>query len=651
MNPFSQEFTGRVRPPRVRLEYELELYEAKARVSPPFVIGVLADLGGDRERGLGERKFHPLDIDGFNDLLRAIAPRLKFTVPDVLGPGPSLEVEVAFSRLDDFSPGSVAARVAPLNALLGGRSTLASLLTFLEGKEEFSSLLERAVAVLERQRPPSGPPEPRSGISPGAAPPSDPEPISGELEGILRARLGGTGAKFFLEAAATFVRLRGGGGPSGGVEPSIRSSIAEIDARLSRQLDLILHHPQFQRLEGAWRGLHFLVSHTETDARLKIKAIDVSKRELVLGIAKFRGTAWDKNPLFRKLEQEFNVPGGEPYGCLVADCEFDHGLPDVETLGGLAQIAEAALAPLIANGSPRLFGLDSWRSLGGPRDLAALVGGEEHAAWSSLRKSKRSRFLALTLPRMLARLPYGPRTHPVEEFEYTEGVDPGRAEGFTWAGSAYAMAANIARASTRYGLPVRIRGIETGGLVEDLPLFTFPTSDGLVDHSCPTEIGISDRRESELAGLGLSPLCHYKDTNYAVFFTAVSLHHPPRFENSEVNARARLVTKLPYLFYGCLFGQVIRCQIRDKIGSFPDAAELEELLNRWIDQYVGPPDPASGQEEGARRPLAEAKLRIHGIEGSPGSYACDLRLVPHFLLEGLPTPIRMTFSVPAPDWS
>ncbi|HEX5658450.1 MAG TPA: type VI secretion system contractile sheath large subunit, partial [Polyangiales bacterium] len=344
---------------------------------------------------------------------------------------------------------------------------------------------------------------------------------------------------------------------------SIKALIGEIDQKLTAQLNEILHHPDFQKLEGSWRGLHHLVNNTETDEMLKIRVLPISKPELRTIARKFKGSAWDTSPLFKKVyEEEYDVLGGHPYGCLVGDFYFDHSPPDVETLGEISKIAAAAHAPFIAAAAPSVMGMESWRELSNPRDLTAIFSTPEYAAWSSLRKSEDSRYIGLTMPRFLARQPYGERSSPVEEFDFEEDTAGADATRFCWANAAYAMALNINRAFKLYGWCTRIRGVESGGAVEGLPAYTFPTDDGGIDIACPTEIGISDRREAELAKNGFMPLVHRKNTDFAAFIGAQSLQKPAVYDDPDATANAELSARLPYLFASSRFAHYLKAMMR-----------------------------------------------------------------------------------------
>jgi type VI secretion system protein ImpC len=428
---------------------------------------------------------------------------------------------------------------------------------------------------------------------------------------------------------------------------SIEAMIAALDKKLSEQLNLIMHHEDFKALESAWRGLYHLVSNTETDETLKIRVLNISKKDLGKQIKKYKGTAWDQSPLFKKLyEEEFGMPGGQPFGAIIGDYYFDHTPPDVEILSGMGQIAAAAHAPFISAAAPNLMNMDSWRQLGDPRDLTKIFQTPEYAAWRSLRQSEDARYLGLTTPRFLARLPYGSKTSPVEEFDFEEETEGGDSGKYVWNNAAYAMGTNITRAFKMYGWCSRIRGAESGGMVEGLPCHTFPTDDGGVDMKCPTEIAITDRREAELAKNGLMPLSHWKNTDYAVFVGAQSLQQPAVYDDPDATANANLAARMPYLFATCRFAHYLKCIVRDKIGSFKERGDMEAWLNKWISKYVTA-DPNATEEQKAKYPLAAAEVEVKEVEGNPGYYSSKFFLRPHYQLEGLTISLRLVSKLPS----
>lgn len=428
---------------------------------------------------------------------------------------------------------------------------------------------------------------------------------------------------------------------------AIESIVAELDRKLSEQINLIIHHEDFKALEGSWRGLHYLVNNTETDEKLKIRVMNVSKKDAGRVLKKFKGTAWDQSPLFKKIyEEEYGTPGGAPYGCLIGDYHFDHSPQDVEMLAGFSQIAAAAHTPFLAAASPTLMNMETWQELGNPRDLTKIFQTPEYAAWRSLRASEDAKYLGLTMPRTLARLPYGAKTDPVEDFAFEEDTDGADHSKYVWSNAAYAMGVNINRAFKLYGWCATIRGAESGGMVEGLPVHTFPTDDGGVDMKCPTEIAITDRREAELAKAGLIPLSHWKNTDYAVFVGAQSLNKPQEYDDPDATANANLAARLPYLFATCRFAHFLKCIVRDKIGSFKSRDNMEEWLNKWIRQYVTE-DPSASQEAKSRYPLADASVVVEDVPGNPGYYTSKFYLRPHYQLEGLTVSLRLVTKLPS----
>jgi type VI secretion system protein ImpC len=429
---------------------------------------------------------------------------------------------------------------------------------------------------------------------------------------------------------------------------SIQAMIAAIDAKLTEQINEIIHHEAFRQLEGTWRGLHYLINNTETDETLKIRVINISKKDVGKVLKKFKGVAWDQSPLFKQIyESEYGTIGGEPFGCLVSDYSFDHTPPDVEILQGMAQIAAAAHAPFLAGAAPKLMNMESWRELADPRDLTKIFQTADYAPWRSLRESEDSRYIGLAMPRYLARIPYGSKTNPVEEFAFEEDTGNADHNKYVWANASFAMAVNVNRSFKLYGWCTRIRGVESGGVVESLPCHTFPTDDGGVDMKCPTEIAITDRREAELAKNGLMPLLHRKGTDMAVFIGAQSLQKPQEYTDPDATANANLAARLPYLFATCRFAHYLKCMVRDQIGTFKERGDMEKYLNTWISQYVEP-DPARATDEAkARRPLAAAEVKVEEVEGNPGYYSSKFFLRPHYQLEGLTVSLRLVSKLPS----
>ena len=429
---------------------------------------------------------------------------------------------------------------------------------------------------------------------------------------------------------------------------TIEAMIAAIDKKLTEQINVILHHEDFTRLESAWRGLSYLVNNTETDEQLKIRVMNISKTDLHKTLKRYKGANWDQSPIFKKLyEEEFGQLGGEPYGCLVGDFHFDQSPPDVELLGEMAKVAAATHAPFITGASPSVMQMDSWQELSNPRDLTKIFQTAEYAGWRSLRDSEDARYIGLAMPRFLARLPYGSKTNPVDAFDFEEEVEGSEHNKYVWSNAAYAMAVNINRAFKLYGWCTTIRGVESGGAVPNLPVHTFPTDDGGVDMKCPTEIAISDRREAELAKNGFMPLVHRKNSDFAAFIGAQSLQKPSEYDDPDATANANLAARLPYLFATCRFAHYLKCMVRDKVGGFSTAASMQRYLQDWIMDFVdGDPDNSSEATK-ARRPLAGAEVIVEEVEGNPGYYTSKFFLRPHYQLEGLSVSLRLVSKLPS----
>ncbi len=432
----------------------------------------------------------------------------------------------------------------------------------------------------------------------------------------------------------------------GDVYASLDSLIAEIDRRLTGQINQIIHHPDYQKLESAWRGLEYLVQNSETGKDLKIKVFNVSKEELGKLFKAYRGQAWDQSPIFKKIyEAEFGQLGGQPYGSVVMDYHFDHSPPDVDILAAVSKIGAAAHCPFITGAGASLLGMDNWQQIGNPRDLGKLFDTIDYADWRGFRESEDSRYVAMCMPRFLGRRPYGAKSEPVEEFAFEEDTSGGDSSKYNWLNAAYAMAANITAAHKLYGWTTRIRGVQSGGLVENLPFATFPTDEGGVDMKCPTEVAISDRREAELSAAGLLPLIHRKNTNAAAFIGAQTVQKPKKYEDPAATANANLAARLPYIFASCRFAHYLKCMVRDWIGRYAEADKLQDELSSWVKQYVLVHKMADEIDK-AKRPLKDASIEIIADEENPGYYKGVFRFVPHYQLEGMDIGISMVSRLP-----
>jgi type VI secretion system protein ImpC len=426
----------------------------------------------------------------------------------------------------------------------------------------------------------------------------------------------------------------------------INAQIAKIDELLTLQMNEVMHHADFQKLEGSWRGLNYLVMNTETGVMLKLRLLNVTAAELLKDLE--TAVEFDQSQLFKKVyEEEYGTFGGSPYTMLVGDFEFGRHPQDMALLEKLSSVAAAAHAPLIAAADPKMFDLGSFTQLGVPRDLAKIFESAELIKWRSFRDSEDSRYVTLALPHILMRLPYGADTVPVEGLNFEEDVDGKDHAKYLWGNAAYALAQRITNAFALYKWCAAIRGVEGGGLVEGLPTHTFSTDEGDIALKCPTEIAITDRREKELSDLGLISLVHCKGTDYAAFFGGQTTQKPKVYDTDSANANARISTVLPYILAASRFAHYLKAIMRDKIGSFQTAETISSYLNRWIGNYVLAQDEA-GQEMKARYPLREARVDVSEIPGKPGCYNAVAFLRPHFQLEELTASIRLVAELPPP---
>jgi type VI secretion system protein ImpC len=429
-------------------------------------------------------------------------------------------------------------------------------------------------------------------------------------------------------------------------EAMINARISQIDKLISDQLNEVMHHQDFQKLEGSWRGLQYLVSQSETGESLKIRVMNASKKDLLKDMEK--ASEFDQSTLFKKIyEEEFGMFGGASYGTLIGDYEFGNNPQDLSLLEKVSQVAAAAHAPFIAAAAPSMFNWENYSELGDPRDLAKIFSSVEYAKWKSFRESEDSRFVNLALPHVLMRLPYGQENVPVETFNFEEEVDGTDSSKYLWGNAAYALGSRLTDAFAKYNWCGAIRGVEGGGLVEGLPVHTFKTDEGDVALKCPTEIAITDRREKELADLGFIPLVHCKGTDYAAFFSTQTNNKAKVYDSDAANANARLSSQLQYILATSRFAHYLKSMMRDKVGSFMSRQQAENFLNRWISNYVLLDDNA-GQDAKASHPLREARIDVTEIPGKPGAYRAVAFLKPHYQLDELSVSLRLVADLPAP---
>ncbi len=699
---------SRVRPPRVQITYDVETGGALEKKEIPFIVGVLASLSGKsdvKQPSLRERKLVQIDRDNFNKVLDSTAPKVAFNVPNTLGKGGQLGVSVEFHHIDDFSPDAVVLQIPALNELYQQRSRLRDFLAKLDGNDALGNLLAE---ILESDRK-----DALKGVVSDLLPAiNEARALNDEKErkeAILTAfadqLVAGTEIMllldrgqmilednqkpYALELIAEFVEqliINDDLLPAEGevnVAGVITRRVSQKDKIICRQLNHVIHHPDFQALEASWRGLHYLVMNTETGAKLKIKLLNVTFEELYKDLDK--AVEFDQSALFKLIyEDEYGTYGGEPYSVLVGDFSLGRSARDIRFLEMISGVAAAAHAPFIASAWAKLFDMDDFGNLFKPRDLTKIFESAELIKWRSFRETEDSRYITLTLPRVMLRPPYHHENNPVENIYFDEDVamnqfavdeegnpvldSEGNPQILTavdgdgveieltrkqvnpskvlWGNPAYVLAQRITNAFALYGWTAAIRGVEGGGLVEGLPAYTFESEEGDIALTCPTEVAITDRREKELNDLGFMAICHCKGTDKAAFFGGQSTNKPKAYLTDSATANARISAMLPYVLAASRFAHYIKVLMREKIGSFMTRQNVEAYLNTWIAQYVLLDDTASQQIK-SKFPLREARIDVTDVPGKPGAYRATVFLKPHFQLEELTTSIRLVADLPS----
>ncbi len=433
---------------------------------------------------------------------------------------------------------------------------------------------------------------------------------------------------------------------------TLREAIAKIDAQISEQLSVIMHGEKFKAIEGSWRGLNYLVKNSEIGEGLKVQMLNITKKELANDLAK--AVDFDQSQTYKKIyEEQFGMAGGQPFSVLLGDYYFGKTSDDTELLTNISSVAAAGFCPFVSAANAQVFGMDSFTELSNPMDMKQQFETADYLKWNGFRNSEDSRFVTLTMPRVLARVPYGRDTKKVEGFDYEEAprdavgnAKPMAHDDYCWMNASYALVARMTAAHAEYGWTTAIRGAEGGGKVTNLPTHVFHSDDGDLDAKCPTEIGITDRREKELSDLGFLPLCHYKNTDFSVFFGAQTMQRPKKYDRPEATANAAISARLPYIMATSRFAHYLKVMARDKIGSFMEAQDCETWLNRWIGNYVNATEGA-GQESRAKYPLREAKIEVKEVPGAPGSYSAVAHLRPWLQFEELTTSMRLVARIPA----
>ncbi|MBU2707894.1 type VI secretion system contractile sheath large subunit [Zooshikella marina] len=652
-----QEKLNRVRPPRVKITYDVETGGAIEQRELPFIVGIFADLTGDPVEPLPPvkvRKMVDIDRDNFDYVLAASAPRVKLSAiaNEVDGQG-KLSGDLLLNQLEDFDPLSVVKKIPKLNEIYEQRCRLRDMQAKLESSDALTQLLDDMVS----ESPSDDATKVKDDLLAAFNGKTVEEWSAVETNDTLNKLLSRDYMLLneqqrshvllllgqFVQSIVSVLDAVSAKGASTAL--LIDDSIAKLDDVLGRQLNLILHYPPFQQLEATWRGLYYLVSHTETGQLLKLKVLNISKHDLLKDLEK--AVEFDQSAIFKMIyEAEYGTYGGYPYSLLVGDYEFGRHPQDIELLIKMSSIAAAAHAPFIAAASAQLFDLDTFTALGRPRDLAKIFESVEMDGWRTFRETEDSRYVSLTLPNVLLRLPYGMDTQPVDGLPFEEIVSSKNYKMFLWGNPAYMLAERITNAFALYGWVAAIRGVEGGGVISGLPTYKYKTDEGDIAMMCPTQVAITDRREKELNDLGFMAICHCKGSNKAAFFGGQTTNKPKKYISDEANANAQISAMLPYVLCASRFAHFIKVIMRDKVGKFMTRANVEQFLNNWISQYILLDDDAS-QEVKAAYPLRAAQIQVTDVPGKPGAYRATVFIKPHFQLEELTTSIRLVADLPA----
>lgn len=710
-----QKRLGRVRPPRVQITYDVETGGAIVKRELPFVVGIVADLGGDpTAHGADvpaitpykERTFATIDRDNFDALMKDITPVLSLSnLPRYIADKPSVYAPYAdtadaqsklgtvsvpeegkfvcrlkFEKLEDFAPGNLMRQVESLNAFFERRSQLQDLAAKLDGNDALQDALHTLLFAVDHDALQQAVSAAKAELDTAtAALTEDPENAEKQKTKAKAQQEWEKAQAALAQLSATdivqmMVRETGDAAENArqtrlgedrmqaclaehkeapfelpknqSIIDMLSQRVAAKDRLLALQMDAILHATAFQRLEAAWRGLHYLVFNTETSDRLKLRLFNATFKELETDLE--RAVEFDQSLLFKRIyEEEYGTFGGEPYSCLLHINEYSTSAVDLGVLKKMTEVAAAAHTPMISAASPNFFGMESFTELPLPRDLHKIFQSADYIQWRSFRESDDARYVSLCLPHILMRLPYGKDMNPVEAFAYEENVQGESPDKYLWGNAAFALARCITTAFAKYGWTAAIRGYEGGGLVEELPIYKFMQPNGEKVALCPTETSITDRREKELSDLGFIALVYRKNSDKAAFFSGQTTQNPPLYATDSANANAKISARLPYLLNASRFAHYIKANMRDKVGSFMTADNVSKYLNNWISQYVLLSDDA-GDEIKARYPLREAQVNVSEDPSNPGAYKCVIFLRPHFQLEELTASIRLVAELPPP---
>ena len=700
MGESAQKVLGRVRPPRVNITYDVETNGAIQKKSLPFIVGILADLAGDVESkiapALKDRNFVQIDRDNFNGVMKSISPKVIIKevsnkIPDDLihflpieegtPSAETMNIPFTFTNIDDFSPVNIAKHVHHINLAFETQNRLRDILGKLDGNDKLINILSAVQGDEAKSTAVIGAFDGiKDKLVPLAYIPDDDREASVTLlkdkedkeEEIKQAWAAFDGTSnediaamldrdqgcmvlddhqkpyaYQMIAQYALDILAGLDADTRSIDPAtlIVKKIGEIQQAVQAQVNDIMHNETFQELESAWRGLHYLVMKTETGEFLKLRLFVASKEDLLQDLKK--AVEFDQSALFKKVyEDEYGTYGGDPFSMLVGDYQFGRSPVDMELLEKLSSIAAQAHTPFITSAWAKLFDMIDFDDLAKPRDLAKLFESAELVKWRAFRDAEDSRYVTLTLPKVMLRYPYGPETLPAEDIDFAEDVDGTDASRYLWGNSAYFLTERITHAFAKYGWTAAIRGVEGGGLVAGLPAHVVETKDGDKIITCPTQIAITDRREKELNDLGFVTLCHRKGWGQAAFFGGQTANKPKKYNLDSANSNASLSAMLPYMLNASRFAHYIKVIMREKIGSFQTRSSIEEYLNAWIAQYVLL-DESAGQESKAAYPLQQGRVVVTEVPGKPGAYKAVVFLRPHFQLEELTASIRLVADIPA----
>ena len=705
----TQHKLSRVRTPRVHITYDVETGGAKRRREIPFVVGVFAPLAAKSTKvpkSLADRKMVAIDRDNFDAVMASVEPRLAFTIPNFGSEtGGNMPINLVFRSYEDFEPLNLVLQVPEIALAFHQRSRLRDMLAKLDGNDGLNDLLEAIVVNPERRAALQAVFESsREAIEEArtlkllsdradevlrAIPESERGPGSdiGELFGKGRMILEESQASYALEMLEEFVHqfLIGGDIEFEAINfgALISQRIAQLDGLVSRLLNRLIHHPDFQALEATWRGLNYLVMKTETGTTLKIKVLNATFEELYKDLDK--AVEFDQSNLFKIVyEKEFGTFGGEPYSILVGDYQIGRTARDIDFAEKMSNLAAAAHAPFISSAYSRLFDMEDFDALHKPRDLAKLFESAELIKWRAFRETEDSRYVTLTLPKVLLRLPYHHENNPAEGVYFDEDVaitlyeldEQGEvvrdkagnpviltdadasgvitervaksvdATKMLWGNPAFILGRVITRAFELHGWTAAIKGVEGGGLVEGLPAYTYETEDGDISLNCPTQVAITDRREKELNDLGFMAICHCKGSDKAAFFGGQTTNKARQYLSESANKNAQISSMLPYMMASARFAHYIKVMMRERVGTFMTRQNVSDYLNSWITQYVLLDDGAP-QAMKARFPLRDARIDVTEVEDKVGAYRATVFLRPHFQLEELTASIRLVAELPA----